>query len=316
MIRLQMDEKVETPPVQSFGQELQFYWNRLPDRTFFFGLLVAWCLLFQFFGVSSFNFSDTPSLFQWMYNAWNAPMLDSSQGNLIPWAVLILLWVRRKEWTVSMKGLWWPALFLVGFALALHVFGFLVQQPRVSIVAIFLGLYGLVGFAWGWGAMRTSFFPFVLFAFCMPFGTFVENLTLPLRIFSTTATYGVCHGLLGIHLLQQGTTLTSPDGKINYDVAVACSGIRSFFALLAVTIIFAVLTLKSAWRRAVMIVLTIPLVVFCNILRLSAIVVATQAFDERAGAIVHHSFGFLTYAVAVACMMLAARWLKEKPSRP
>ncbi|HZM02232.1 MAG TPA: exosortase/archaeosortase family protein [Candidatus Saccharimonadales bacterium] len=305
-------EHTALPSGQSLGQEFFLYWNRLPKRAFFFGLLAAWCLLFYFFGVSSFNFSDTPSLFQWMYNAWNAPALDSSQGNLVLPAVIILLWVRREQLAAVTPRLWWPALFFVAMALALHAFGFLVQQPRASIVALFLGLYGLVGLAWGWEAMKATFFPFILFAFCMPFGTFIENLTLPLRLLATDVTYGICHGILGINLVQQGTTLTSPDGRINYDIAVACSGIRSFFALLGLSIVFSVLTLQTAWKRAVMILLTIPLVVFCNILRLTAIVLATQAFDRRAGDLVHHSFGFLTYAVAVGGLMIAGHWLKDK----
>ena len=45
--------------------------------------------------------------------------------------------------------LWWPGLLLVGLALALHLAGYMVQQPRISIVALFTGIYGLMGLAWG-----------------------------------------------------------------------------------------------------------------------------------------------------------------------
>jgi len=34
-------------------------------------------------------------------------------------------------------------------ALALHVLGYVTQQPRISIVALFLGIYALMGMAWG-----------------------------------------------------------------------------------------------------------------------------------------------------------------------
>ena len=54
----------------------------------------------------------------------------------------------------------WPALLLVIFALLLHVGGYLVQQTRVSVVAFFLGLYGLMGLTWGLRWLRASFFPF------------------------------------------------------------------------------------------------------------------------------------------------------------
>ncbi len=73
--------------------------------------------------------------------------------------------------------------------------------------------------------------------------------------------------------------------KINFDVAAACSGIRSFVALLAVTTIFAVLAFKPVWKRAAMIALTIPLVVFCNIIRLVAIILATQGDQHEGGSV-------------------------------
>ena len=308
---------VERPPVapdSSFWEEFERYWARVPEKGFFLGLLAGWCVLFQFFGISSFNFNTTtPSLFVWMYHAWNTTALDSSQGNLIPPVVAVLLWVKRKELAASMAGPWWPGLALTGLALLLHVFGFLAQQPRVSLVAVFLGLYCLVGLAWGWRMMRASFFPFFLFAFCMPLGTFVEGLTLPLRLLATRLTALACGFLLDIPVVQHGTALYDPSGKINFDVAAACSGIRSFVALLAVTTIFAMLTYRSVWKRAGIIVLTIPLVVFCNVVRLVAIVLATQAFDKQAGWFVHEWFGFVTYLLAIGCLLAVGHWLREEP---
>ncbi|HUD83053.1 MAG TPA: exosortase/archaeosortase family protein [Candidatus Saccharimonadales bacterium] len=300
-------------PGPSFAEEFRSYWARLPDKGFFFGLLAAWCVVFELFGTASFNFSTTPSLFQWMYNAWDAPMLDSSQGKLIPFVVVILLWVRRRELAETITGWWWPGLAFVGLALLLHVFGFLAQQPRVSIVALFFGIYSLVGLVWGWRTMKASFFPFVLFAFCMPFGTFVENLTLPLRLLATKLTFLICHGGLEIPLFQNGTELFDKTGKINFDIAPACSGIRSFVALLAVTTIFSVMAFKTIWKRAAMIALTIPLVVFFNVVRLVAIILATQAINKEAGLFVHEWFGFVTYMMAVVCLLGVAHCLRDKP---
>jgi exosortase len=198
--------------------------------------------------------------------------------------------------------------------LLLHILGFLAQQPRVSLVALFLGLYALVGLAWGWKAMRASFFPLFLFAFCMPLGTFVENLTMPLRIFTVKLTAWLCGVLLDVPVTAHGTALYDASGKINFDVAAACSGIRSFVALLAVSTVFAFLTYRSIWKRAGMILLTVPLVVFCNLIRLLAIVLATQAFDQQAGHFIHEWFGFVTYLLAIGCMLAAGHWLRDEPS--
>ena len=314
---MEVAEKVTvlTSPRPSFVEEFESYWRQIPEKGLFLGLLAGWCLLFEFLGISSFNFETTrPSLFLWMYNAWNAPAMDASHGNLIAPVVALLLWVKRKELAASLAGPWWPALTLLGLALLLHILGFLAQQPRVSLVALFLGLYALVGLAWGWKAMRASFFPLFLFAFCMPLGTFVENLTMPLRIFTVKLTAWLCGVLLDVPVTAHGTALYDASGKINFDVAAACSGIRSFVALLAVSTVFAFLTYRSIWKRAGMILLTVPLVVFCNLIRLLAIVLATQAFDQQAGHFIHEWFGFVTYLLAIGCMLAAGHWLRDEPS--
>src|SRR5208282_432913 len=104
--------------------------------------------------------------------------------------------------------------------------------------------------------------------------------------------------LLGIDVVQQGTALLDPhDVKFNYDVAAACSGIRSFVALLAVTTVFAMLALRSVWKRALM------LVIFCNVLRLVVVVLISQAYGRTAGVWVHEWFGFVTYLVAIGSLL-------------
>ena len=310
-----VQNRPEVPPsavAPSFGEEFRSYAARVPDKGAFLVLLAAWCVLFQFFGISSFNFGvTTASLLQWMYDAWNTAAMDSSHGNLIPFVVAILLWVKRKELAESISKPWWPALALFGGCLVLHILGFLAQQPRVSLIAFFVGLYALVGVFWGWKTMKASFFPFFLFAFCMPFGNAINPITFPMRLLDTKCTVVVCRDLLDIPIVQQGTLLTDPTGKINYDVAAACSGIRSFVALLGITTVFAMLNFRSWWRRTVMVALTVPLVLFSNTLRLVAIVVATQAFGNKAGLAVHEWFWIATYSLALGGVVLAARWLRE-----
>ena len=46
-------------------------WRRLPNKFFFFTLLAAWLLLFQFWGNSILGYVHTSSLLAWLYNAYN-----------------------------------------------------------------------------------------------------------------------------------------------------------------------------------------------------------------------------------------------------
>jgi exosortase len=299
----------------SFWSEFQDYWARVPEKGFFLTLLAGWFVLFQFVGVSSFNFTTTPSLFAWMGNAWNEPAMDCGHGILIPFVVAILLWVKRRELAESIAGIWWPGLVVLGLALLIHFLGFLAQQPRVSMLALFLGLYGLIGVVWGWRTMWVSSFPMVLFVFCLPLGIAAQAVTLPLRMVSVTLTRMVCHGLLDINVVQSGTKLLDPAGKYEFDVVAACSGMRGLVASLLVASVFAMLSLRSIWRRSLMLLSTIPLAICGNLLRLTVVVLVGQAYGQAAAMGVHDWFGYLTYLmVNIGLMLLVAHWLREKPS--
>ncbi len=287
----------------------------MPEKTFFIPLLLAWLLLFQFLGHCSYNYAKTPSLFEWMYNAYNNEALDSAHGQVIPFVILALLWVKREQLLQLTAGVWWPGLFLLAFAIALHLLGFFAQQPRLSIVAFYFGIYAMCGLAWGWAFLRACFFPFILFLFAIPLGTFIEPLTLGLRLLAVNATFWITGNLLDIELVRKGTTLLDAHGT-PFEVAAACSGIRRFFALLAITVIYSMLGFKSAWRRALIIFLAVPLAIVCNILRLTVVIVAAQAFGKKVGFWVHDWFWIVTYSLALGSLFLAARWLQEKPERP
>lgn len=194
--------------VEEFTTEFHRCWLALPNKGLFFGLLGAWLILFQFLGNGTFGYVDTASLMHWMHTAYNNKETgtDDAQGNLIPFAVLGLFWWKRKELLALQLGLWWPALFLLAGALLLHTMGYLVQQPRISIVSFFVGIYALMGLAWGSGWIRRSLFPYGLFIFCMPFGSLSEPISFPLRIF-VTKVVAVITPLLGIDVVRDGTQL-------------------------------------------------------------------------------------------------------------
>lgn len=145
-------------------------------------------------------------------------------------------------------------------------------------------------------------------------GTFAQGLTLPLRLLAAKGAYMVTHDWLQVAVARSGTRLFDPMGKFgNFDVAAECSGIRSFTALLAITTIFSVLTMKSWWRRGLTILATIPLALICNMVRVTTIVLAANAYDNpAAGAFVDRYFGYVTYGIAICGMLLLARLLREE----
>src|ERR1700710_3009781 len=160
-------------------------WQRLPNKAFFFGLLAVWAVLFQFWGNSILGYIHTPSLFEWLYNSYNIGGElgeDASIGNLTPFLVIGLFWWKRKELLALPLNLWWPGLALLAAALLLHIIGYMVQQPFVSVVALFAGIYALTGLAWGREWLKHSAYPFFLFIFSIPLTVHLSFVLFPLRL--------------------------------------------------------------------------------------------------------------------------------------
>jgi exosortase len=299
---------------QSFLDEAISVWGKVENKGVFAALLAAWILLFHFLGNSTFGYHLGASLFDWTLADY-AGNPDDEHGKLIPFVVLGLLWWKRKELLALPQKPWWPGLLLLGLACFIHVLGFLVQQARVSVFAFFFGVYAIFGVVWGSRWMRAALFPFALFVFAIPVAFWLDPLTIPLRIMAAQVTHFVCHGIFGVNLVRQGTQLLDPSGRFNFDVAAACSGIRSLVALTALTTVYAMVVFRSSWRRLLVLCSAIPLSLICNILRLVCVVMASVLFGEKAGQFVHEWFGFLTYAIALACVMGLGAALRE-PSEP
>jgi len=315
----QTDERGE------FRREFARVWRRMPDKGLLLSLAAAWFALFHFLGNSTFGYVDSPSLFGWLWGAYSSSsfpggpivkLLNADDGYcvLIPFLVLGLFWSRRQQWLAIRRETWWPGLVGLALATMLHVLGYLVQQPRVSLLAFLGGGYALIALVWGWRFAAGVFFPYVLLVFCVPLGTVSDPITVPLRQVSTDVSVAIVRDVLGIPVIQQGVQISDPRGAYTYEVAAACSGIRSLIALFALATIYGFLTFTRLWKRLLVILLVVPLTLAGNILRLVCIVLASEAFGQRAGEFVHDWFGFVTFGLALLVLFGVGNWLREPAS--
>jgi len=189
----------------------------------------------------------------------------------------------------------------------------MVQQSRLSVVGFSVGLFGLTGLVWGWPWLKATLFPFALLGFCVPIGSMGEAVTFPLRQIATQITALVCHLALGINVIQNGTQLLDPGGAYQYEVAAACSGIRSLTAIIAFALIYGYLNFNVVWRRLAILASAFPLAVVANVFRLCLIVLAAEAFGQKAGDYVHHSswLSLAPYVPSLGGVLALGWWLRE-----
>lgn len=294
--------------------ELRAVVARLPWKPYMLAVMVGWLLLFQLLGNSTFGYYDSNSLFAWLNNAYQNSE-DDQHGYLMPVVVIILLWVRRREILEHGLAPYWPAILVVCAGLSLHIFGYVVQQARFSFLGFALGGYGITGLFWGRQWMRWALFPFGFLFFCIPLGSSSEFITFPLRMLTTKLSVGFCNFFLGMDVIRDGSRIFSRDLLFQFDVAPACSGIRSLFSLLAIGAVYSSLKFDQWWKVLLMTAITIPLAVLGNTVRIIVVVIVGEVVSANAGARIEQNLGFVTFAVALLCIFGLARFLDGRAAR-
>ncbi len=298
-------------------RDLYQLWRVLPHKSVFLVGSLGLVALFHLLGNSTFGYVDTHSVFSWMINAYNAPLSEDGHGNLIPFAVLALLvWKRKELLDTPSYGAWWPGFLILALGLLLHLVGYVAQQTRISVLGLFLGFYGLMGFCWGKSWMKVTFFPYVLFLFCVPVGSLAQPVTFPLRLLVSSVAAFLADNVLQIEVVRQGTLLMDAGETLTYDVAAACSGIRSLMTLVPLTLAFAFINYRAWWRRLFLMLLSVPFAVAGNTLRILIVIWIGNRFGQEVGLDWEQKLGLITFPIALGGIFLVDIWLREPSSMP
>jgi EpsI family protein len=153
-------------------------------------------------------------------------------------------------------------------------------------------------------------FPLAFLLFAVPVNV-LDSLGFWLRLWVIKASAGLAHAA-GIGVLQSGTQLFAPDGRYNYDVAAACSGVRSLMALAALSLLVGYLSFRGATRRALVLLLCFPLVYLGNVARIASIVFAAQWLGPAWGTRAHDVMGYGVFVIVLGGVLAAVaamqRW--------
>lgn len=288
--------------------------------------------MLHFYGNAVRGYIDTRSVFYWWAYQWWNPSSETEHGWLILGLSAWLLW--RNLRTPGDRGLAnrdqrpdapgddqatrnpkpetqnlaVPAVAMVG-ALALHALGFAAQQTRISILALLLFTWGVLRLGGGrrWGAAAA--FPLAFMVFAIPVNV-LDSLGFWLRLGVVDASAAIAR-TAGIPVVQSGTQLFAPDGRYNYDVAAACSGVRSLTAMVALSLLAGYLNFRGPLRRGLALLLSVPLVYAGNVARIVAIVFAAQAGGPRWGNLAHEAMGYGVFVIVLGGVLVAIALIRR-----
>jgi exosortase len=234
---------------------------------------------------------------------FRAEIEDMSFGWYVPIFSLYVLWTERAKVRASLGAPSWGGIVFALPFLALGFLGVRGVQLRFEIVA-FVGLLIAVPWAFfGRAAAKAVLFPALFLLFCIPLATFLDVVTVHLRLLASSTAFAVARGL-GADIVQQGTMVGAADGSFAIDVADPCSGLRSLFALMALTAGYAYFTQPTWPRRGILFAASVPIAILGNVARiLSIVLVANYASSDFATGFYHDYSGFVVFAVAILLMV-------------
>jgi exosortase len=148
---------------------------------------------------------------------------------------------------------------------------FLANDGSLSFVISAIVLVWVAGFILFFGARssRSALAPLSLLLLFVPIPPlFVEAIEVALQKASAEVAY-VLFKITGMPVFRQGLRFSLPG--VDVEVARECSGIRSGIALFITALVAGQLFLRSNWRRACLVLLTIPISIFKNAVRIATI---------------------------------------------
>ncbi|MCL1920115.1 MAG: exosortase-associated EpsI family protein [Kiritimatiellaeota bacterium] len=284
------------------------------------------------------------SMFSYIMLFVVSPLEDMTHAWFVPPISLFILYKHRDKFRQaaglpSWRGFGWVCLFL-----AIAWFGDRGGQARIAQVSA-IGLIWSIPYAfWGRGIGRLMLFPAWFLIFTVPISSYLDFFTVHLRIFSTNMAVFILNGL-GMDIQNSGTaifsivrgqggsfgmegagfSLTPAQGvRFSVDVADACSGIRSLFAIMTLMAAYPYLFVKSVVHRWIMFACAIPVAMIGNMFRIFSICIIARFLGQEVATGFYHSFSpFVIFFVAVLLMfglqMLIVRFesrLRKKGSLP
>ena len=198
---------------------------------------------------------------------------DMTFGWFVPLVSLYVLWTKRAALASAVRTgrFSWAGLTASLPFLVLALLGTRGVQLRLEQ----LGFIGLcVTLPWtfyGWRCARIFLFPAGYLLFCIPLATFLDFVTIHLRYLASSTALTVLNGF-GLSAVREGTAVISRGAHpFAVDVAEPCSGLRSLFALMALTAGYAYFNQPTWLRRGLLFICSIPLAVAGNVARIVSI---------------------------------------------
>jgi exosortase len=245
---------------------------------------------------------------------WNDP--EASHGLLLGPLALFLMWRRGLDSPARP----WPVLGLVLLILAvlLRFLSQLAVEQYTMRMSLFGALGALIVAFRGPRQLAHWWLPAALLVLSVPLPQMVlGKLALPLQLQASAIGAGLLEAR-NVPVQVSGNIIRLPGQSLF--VAEACSGLRSLTALLSLGVLMGGLFLQRGWMRVLIVLLTIPLAVVVNGVRVFLTGFLVFFVSPALGSgFMHYTEGWALFMVSFSIiggmtwlLSLAERWVRDR----
>ena len=252
-------------------------------------------------------------LYQYLTEKWISSE-DYSHAFLIIPVLVYMIWNKRSilskhanEFSVLGLALMVLSIIIYLFALLTNVYTFISYSMFIVLVSTIIFIFGIKGII----LLLTEL---LLILLIIPISDqFYIKITFPLQL-KVSQISEMAVTLLNIPVFREGNVMHT--ATKSFEVVEACSGLRSIISLTTLSVIFGYFFLNRFILKFFLTMLSIPIAVLVNILRVTAMIVLFQSFgiDTTEGPL-HTALGVVIFFFGLI-LLFVSQIVLEKWEKP
>lgn len=268
------------------------------------GLLMTGCLAVAFIAV----------FHRWIWTQHlmsRSAMQDWGHAYAIPLISFYLVWQHRDELARARLSTFWPGLAPLLVGIVSYFFCIVgIKNHMLQGFSMILSLFGVALLMLGPAAMRVLFLPIAYLGFAVTISEIIMiRVTFQMKLLAAEGAWfllSLVGAVLDFQTDLSGNVLNiiTSDGKpIPLDVAEACSGVRMVIAFVALGAAVALIACRLWWQRAALLLLSVPVALLMNIIRVALLGVLSLINPALAEGDAHMLIGTLLLVPGLALFM-------------
>lgn len=239
---------------------------------------------------------------------------DFTYCYLIPAVALYLIWEKRAELSKIESVPSWKG--IAGFCAAIILFwlGELSGEFFTLYISFWLAVVSLCWIHLGWEKIKTISFSLMFLLTMFPLPNFLYNkVSVSLKLISSQLGVAMMQ-LYGMSAYREGNIIDL--GFTQLQVVDACSGLRYLIPLIVLGLLLAYFYRAAFWKRAIVVISTIPLSIITNSLRIAMTGIFYEVWGAKVAEGFFHGFsGWFIFMFSLA-VLLFEMWVLKKVGGP